>query len=40
MAHASAGDGPAQHGGNVILHQQVGETFRTIAAGEGDHGPA
>ena len=35
MPHAAARDGSAQHGGDVILHQQVGELLGTIASGEG-----
>ena len=37
MAYAAAGDRTAEHGGDMILHQQIGELLRTIAAGEGKH---
>ena len=38
MADPATGDGAAQHGGDVILHQQVAEALGTVTAGEGDHG--
>jgi hypothetical protein len=39
VTHAAACHGTAEHGGHVILHQQVGEAFGTVAACECDgHG--
>ena len=39
MPHASAGHGTAQHGGHVVLDQEVGKALGTVAAREGDgHG--
>ena len=35
MPYAAARDGSAQNGGDVILHQQIGELLGTIASGEG-----
>ena len=39
VADPAAGHGAAQHGGDVVLDQQIGEALGTVAAGEGDgHG--
>ena len=39
VAEAATGDGAAEGGGDVILHQQVGKAPRTIPACKGDgHG--
>jgi hypothetical protein len=32
-----AGYGAAQHPGDVVLDEEVGEALRAVAAGEGDH---
>jgi hypothetical protein len=36
MAHPSSGHGSTQNGGDVVLDQQISETLRTVASGEGD----
>jgi hypothetical protein len=37
MADPSPCHGTAQHGYDVILNQQVSESFGTVSAGESDH---
>ena len=36
MPHPAARDGAAEDGGDVVLHQQVGEALGTVSAGEGE----
>ena len=37
MTHAASCHGPSQHGHDVILNQQIGETLGTVSTGEGNH---
>ena len=38
MTYPATGDGTTQHGGDVILDQQVAEVLGTVPAGESNHG--
>jgi hypothetical protein len=37
MGHAAARHSAAQHRSDVVLGQQIGESFGAVSAGEGDH---
>ena len=38
MTNPATGYGTTQHGGDVILDQQVAEALGTVTAGESNHG--